>query len=419
MAMTKKAKTGELDNVAALQKQATSKFTTLFAHAPTLVAFAPGRVNLIGEHTDYSEGFVFPMAIELGVACAASKSATPGVVRAFSLQKHSDGIVEFKAGEHVVNASSRQWAVFLSGVAAMHLKRVGGKMDFGVDCVFASDVPLGGGLSSSAALDVAFCLALEQLADPAAAWSGIERALVCVDGDHAFAKVPCGIMDQFISSNAIAGAALLIDCRASTFETIPLKDPSLTIVVANTNVVHSHSTSSSSSGDGGAAGEYKQRVEQCQAACRMLGVRFLRDIVDVAAVETLADSGVRRRARHVGTENARCLHAAQAAREDDWREFGRLMKESHVSLRDDYEVSCAELDVLVGIAEKAEGVYGARMTGGGFGGCIVALVDGEANARALVAAVLKEYPERAVGKQATCHVFRGASAGCRVLSPTS
>jgi len=284
------------NNISAMHGSAELQFRVNFPGCiPSVATFAPGRVNLVGEHTDYSEGFVFPVAIQLGTVCVAcklpNKNNSKSIIRAYSMQKPSDGIIEFAVGDK----STSPWGIFLAGVAAQHP----GGLSFCVNVVFCSDVPLGGGLSSSASLDVAFAMALEQLDKPGHHWDGVARALRCVEGDHTYPGVPCGIMDQFISSNAVAKSALLIDCRTSTFEVVPFDDPALAIIVANTNKVHSHAT-----------GEYKTLVRHCQEASKFLNVPFLRDVKDLSVVETIPDPMVKRRARHVVTEIARCLKAA-------------------------------------------------------------------------------------------------------------
>jgi galactokinase len=397
---SKRAKTSNNapDNVQHMKRLAVHKFVELFRTHPSVATFAPGRVNLVGEHTDYSEGFVLPVAIPLGVVCVAALSpSTDRIVRAFSLQRAEDGVVQFEIGEK----SASPWGVFLSGVAALHP----GALKYGVQVVLSSDVPLGGGLSSSAALDVAFAMALEALDDAQKRWDAVERALRCVEADHQFPGVPCGIMDQYISSCAVPRTALLIDCRDKSSVRVPFDDESLAVVVANTNVAHSH-----------ASGEYKSLVRHCREASALLHVPFLRDVSDVARVEKeILDDAVRKRARHVVTECARTLQAKDAALARDWHAFGKIMNQSHASLRDDFQVSCPELDTLVDIAQRHAGVKGARMTGGGFGGCIVALVERE-HAAGLVRALLEGYPRKCPGKQATCHVFEGASGGARLLA---
>jgi galactokinase len=274
----------------------------------------------------------------------------------------------------------------------------------GFGAVIASSVPFGGGLSSSAALEVAAATLLEIIGrrplDP------IEKALLCQQAEHDFAGVPCGIMDQFTSVLAKKDHALLLDCRSRVVKPVPMKDPVVTVLIINTNVRHKL-----------ADGEYAKRRAQCETAARALGLASLRDATEekLKAASKSMDSVVYRRARHVITENARTLEGARALKAGDWAEFGRHMYASHESLRDDYEVSCKELDAVVEIAQKLgpeAGVFGCRMTGGGFGGCAVSLVKTEAVAK-LTRHIDAAY-ERKTGIQATIFPSRPA-AGVRVL----
>ena len=229
-----------------------------------------------------------------------------------------------------------------------------------------STVPLGGGLSSSAALEVCTATLIEaatgKTIDP------VEKALLAQKAEHDFADVPCGIMDQFISALGREGNLLLLNCRTRQTELVPMSDPSVALLVINTNVKHELS-----------GGEYAERRAQCEEAARNLGVKSLRDVTpdQLERGKGKLSAVVYRRARHVIGEIERTVHAAEGIRNSNWPAVGNLMYASHVSLRDDYEVSCAELDTVVEIAEDigyAGGVYGCRMTGGGFGGCCVALV---------------------------------------------
>ena len=318
---------------------------------------APGRVNLIGEHTDYSGGLVMPAAIDLFTWVAIHRrrdrtlraySTTMGEEREFPL-----GGREFAPG----------WGRYAQGVAAA-LEDAGYSLD-GADILIDSDVPAGSGLGSSAALEVALGLAL-------ASESGreIEKtplALICQRAENHYAGVQCGIMDQMAAACGKAGHALKIDCANLAFERLPIPSD-IRIVVANTMVRHAH-----------AAGEYNRRREELEAGLRGLG-----DGTRPAEARSLTPGGVaaadlpeipRQRVRHVVTENARVNQAAAALAKGDLASFGRLMAQSHESLRGDYEVSCAELDAMVEAARRAPGLRGTRMTGGGFGGCTVSLVD--------------------------------------------
>ncbi len=347
-----------------LAARAAQSFAASFGRAPRWLVAAPGRVNLIGEHTDYNDGFVLPMAIERATVLAAA----PNPYRRITLRSATT------KGEAVIDLSKPiergepAWANYVRGVVA-GFQRLGVSFD-GFDAFIESDVPLGGGLSSSAALEVATATLLEavtgRLLDP------VEKALLCQRAEHEFAGVPCGIMDQFTSVMAKEEHLLLLDCRSRTTELVPMCDPSVAVLIINTNVHHEL-----------ANGEYAQRRAQCEAAAKALHLPSLRDATldGLQAERGSMEPVVARRARHVITEIERTQEAAWAIRAGDWRATGQLMYASHASLRDDFEVSCVELDLVVELAQsigESGGVIGCRMTGGGFGGCAVSLVRVEA-----------------------------------------
>ena len=323
---------------------------------------APGRVNLIGEHTDYNDGFVMPAAIDLSVFVGVS----PREDR--KLYIHSENFndeIEFDLDDPNPAARSH-WSDYAVGVAVM-LERAGHRLR-GAQLRIRGDVPLGSGLSSSAAVEVATACALT--ANSALTIDRRELALLCQKAENEFVGARVGIMDQFTSLFGQAHGALLLDCRSLEFSLLPLPD-TVNLVICNTMVKHALASSA-----------YNERRAQCEAGVRHLAqflpnVKALRDVT----IEQLEEFGsdlpevVYRRCRHVITENARVLAAAEALKQHDLTRFGELMAESHRSLRDDYEVSSRELDVMVELARKVEGVYGARMTGGGFGGSTVNLVD--------------------------------------------
>ncbi len=274
----------------------------------------------------------------------------------------------------------------------------------GLDVLLHSTVPLGGGLSSSAALEVCTATLLEAVTgktlDP------VEKALLCQKAEHEFAGVPCGIMDQFISVMGRENHLLLLDCRSRKTELVPMNDPSVALLIVNTNVKHELGSS-----------EYAKRRAQCEAAAKILGVASLRDATADAleAGRGKMDDVVYRRARHVIGEIERTVHAAEGIRASNWSTVGNLMYASHASLRDDYEVSCAELDAVVEIAEGIGikgGVYGCRMTGGGFGGCAVALVKAEA-VEAISKRIATEYKKK-TGIDAAIFSSRPASGATLV-----
>ena len=357
----------------------TPYFNQYFGQAPTHIAAAPGRVNLIGEHTDYNNGFVMPMALQNHCVVAVAPSPTGNHRFCGSLGDH---IYEISV-QNALKIGDPFWSNYVRGVLA-NLDRRGIKVG-PVDMLIDSNVPRGGGLSSSAALEVAVCTALAAFAG--ADISPKEVALIGQAVEHEFVNVPCGIMDQFISANGKEGHALKLDCQSLEYELIPMNDPSVSVLVFDSAVKHSL-----------ADGAYGQRRKQCEEACGILGVPSLREAT-LAMIEDNRDrlGDVRyRRARHVVGENARVQTFAKALASGNWDDAGIAMRASHASLRDDYEVSCAEVDMLVSLCDRissASSIYGARMTGGGFGGCIVALVktaDINTVGKELLAAYVKE-----------------------------
>ncbi|XP_069728944.1 galactokinase [Phaenicophaeus curvirostris] len=338
--------------------------------AAALAAWAPGRVNLIGEHTDYCGGLVLPMALQLGTVLVGAPTRD-GTVSLLTTSPEADEprAVRFAAPGpgSALSPGRPRWANYVKGVLQHY--RAGPVPGF--SAVIASDLPLGGGLSSSAALEVATYTFLQQLCPDDG--DLVAKALACQKAEHTFAGVPCGIMDQFISVMGKEGHALLIDCRSLETVPIPLADSSLAVLITNSNVRHTLTGS-----------EYLTRRQQCEEAAAALGKATLRDatMAELEASRNQLGEEKYRRARHVIGEIARTAQAAQALRDRDYQVFGRLMVESHNSLRDDYEVSCPELDELVAAALEVDGVYGSRMTGGGFGGCTVTLLEAGAAERA-------------------------------------
>lgn len=307
---------------------------------------APGRINLIGEHTDYQLGYVLPMAIDRDCVVKATRR-TDDRLRVRSRQRAET--LEIRLGDIDSSTPAHQWTDHPLGVAR-ELLRAGYSLE-GVDLDIDSEVPVGAGLSSSASLEVACALALlgDQEIDR------LELAHLCLRAESEFVGLPCGIMDYAISICGEAGSALLIDCRSLEARAVSLP-PEVSIVAVNTGVTHELALT-----------RYGERVAECVAACSMLGIETLRD-AELAQVAHL------NRARHVVSENTRTLEFADAADAGRLETMGRLMFESHASLRDDYAVSCPELDFLVETARSLPGVFGARLTGGGFGGCTVNLV---------------------------------------------
>lgn len=352
---------------------------------------APGRVNLIGEHTDYNDGFVLPIAINRRTL-AAWAPREDRTIHLASAQQDQPAEIDLDA---TLAPGEPAWANYPKGVADGLIDR--GTKLAGCDILFESDVPLGGGLSSSASLEVAAALALLAAAD-AAAPADTELARLCQRAEHDFAGAPCGIMDQSISIMARPGQALLLDCRTNDTRHVPFNDPELVLLVVNTEVKHTLN-------DGG----YAARRDQCYAAAERLGVSSLRDATaeQVAAAEAKLDEKEFTRARHVVGEIARTLAACDALAAGDYPAFGELMYASHASLRDDYEVSCDELDTIVERAAAQDGVYGARMTGGGFGGCAIVLARKPA-ADAVADAIAEGFAAR-FGRR--CPIFATVACG--------
>ena len=353
-------------NLQELSAHVAAEFQKHYGRPPRWIAAAPGRVNVIGEHTDYNDGFVLPMAIER-YAIMAADAPLPGSVSAASQISiwdiHFDESATIDISSPVTKGTPK-WSNYIRGVLCGFQNR--GVTIPALDIAFMSTVPLGGGLSSSAALEV--CTATLMEAATGKAIDPIEKALLAQKAEHDFAGVPCGIMDQFISALGREGHLLLLDCRTRKTELVPMSDPSVALLVINTNVKHELS-----------GGEYAERRAQCEEAAKNLGVKSLRDVTpdQLEKGKAKLSEVVYRRARHVIGEIERTVHAAEGIRASSWPSVGNLMYASHASLRDDYEVSCQELDDVVEIAEDIGykgGIYGCRMTGGGFGGCCVALV---------------------------------------------
>jgi len=354
------------------QETVKKRFLEIFGHEPTTVVRAPGRVNLIGEHTDYNDGYVLPVAIDRSIRMAAAPRPDRQVVlHALDFNQRT----EFSLDD-LQHDTQHPWSNYQRGVA-FFLQEQGFALP-GMNAVLSGDIPIGSGLSSSAAVEVATAYTWQVLSG--FSLNRVELALLCQRAENEFVGMKCGIMDQFISALGQRDHALLIDCRTLEHELVRLgaadgsPRPSATIVICDTMKRR-----------GLVDSEYNARRRECEEGVHLLqkhlpGIKALRD-VSPAQFERYQDSlpeVVRRRCRHVVYENERVLQSVEALKGGDLATFGRLMNESHISLRDDYQVSCRELDVMVEAAWQIEGVYGSRLTGAGFGGCTVNLVAEEA-----------------------------------------
>jgi galactokinase len=332
------------------EQRAARAYRETFGEEPGLVASAPGRVNLIGEHTDYNGGFVLPCAIDRRVAVAVGAGGRGG----FQTRLYSADFDQTRQ----IDGKDSSWADYPRGVA-WAIGEAGHEIS-AFNAAFSGDVPLGSGLSSSAAIEAATALALD-------AFFGLglgrtDLAIICQRAENDYVGVGSGIMDQYASLLCEAGSALLVDCRSLAAQSVPLdlEAAGLALVVCDTRVER-----------GLADTGYNDRRATCERAASMLGVQELRDATE-GDLDLLSGAELKR-ARHVISENARVLEAVEALKDSDFQEFGRLMCASHASLRDDYEVSTPELDTFVRAAEQ-HGARGARLTGAGFGGCAIALV---------------------------------------------
>jgi galactokinase len=345
-------------------------FSGCFGAPPELIWHAPGRVNLIGEHTDYNDGLVLPFALGRGVLAAARRR--PDAVLEFRSRQQPGEVVRIEL-DRLEPGVVTGWAAYLAGAA--WALRAAGRPAAGLSLAVDSSLPIGAGLSSSAALTCAVVSCVAALAG-GQPLSPREAAVLARRAENDFVGMPCGIMDQSAAMLCRAGHALLLDCRTGQSSAVPL-DPArhgLEIVVVDTGVRHEL-----------ADGQYEVRREQCQRAAAQLGAGSLREITDPGPLSALADGMLVRRARHVITENSRVERVAALLRGDRLSDCGQLLTQSHASLRDDFEVSWPAADAAVDAALSA-GALGARMTGGGFGGCVIVLLPA-GRASAIVSAV--------------------------------
>ena len=350
-----------------------------------VVAVAPGRVNLIGEHTDYNDGFVFPVAIDKAAFIVGNKT-NDKKVKMYSMM--SDEMAEHPV-EGFKHDEKHGWANYILGVM-LELQKLGHKLP-GAEIVNSCTVPLASGLSSSAALEVAVSTFFEKIAGLQV--QAVEVAKLCQRAENKFVGVNCGIMDQFISRLGKKGTALFIDCRSLKYEHVPFDNPEIKILICNTGVKRRL-----------IASEYNTRRSEREKGVEFFGrklskpVKALRDVTfeEFKKHESELPENVRKRCRHVIAENERVLRAKTLLQNGDYENFGKLLYDSHSSLRDDYEVSCRELDIMVDILKKQKGVLGARMTGAGFGGCTVSIfkIKNTKEQQSIIDNVSKEYAEK-------------------------
>ena len=379
-----------------------SAYNNAFNKQPELVARAPGRVNLLGEHVDYNDGWVLPAAIDQAAWIATSPSSSD-LIKVHALDLGEAVSIQIDDLENKVDVRGQPlpaWSYYPAGVA-WALQQYGLVIG-GLDAVLTSTIPVGAGLSSSAAIEVVFAVTWQAFSD----WrlNPMTMAQICQTAENAYVGVNCGLMDQFASVHGVAGSALLFDCRTLEWEAVPLPRGT-SLVIADSGVRRSLGDSA-----------YNERRISCEQASlalaeRLPNVRALRDV----SIEAFAQHAqslppvVRRRVEHVVGECARTLEAVECLRSGDALGFGKLMFQGHASLRDLYQVSCPELDVLVEIAADLPGCYGARLTGAGFGGCTVNLVK-QGKTESFLPALSMEYRNR-TGKQAAvwvCQAVDGA-----------
>lgn len=384
---------------------ATSQFKNLFGSSPARIVRAPGRVNLLGEHVDYNDGLVLPAAIDRATYIAFSPSATDrSTIVAVDLDQRAVFSVEGLPAKSQTDGSPLpEWAHYPAGV--MWALREAGLATPAMDAVFLSNVPRGSGLSSSASVEMAFALAWQTLGG----WtrSPMERAVLGQKAENQYVGVNCGIMDQFASACGEENKALLLDCRSLEYRSLPLPE-SVSLVVADTTVRRKLTS-----------GEYNNRRNACEETVRLLkddlpGITSLRDVSleDFNRLASTLPAELARRSRHVVEEIGRVKQSQSLLEAGEVQQFGQLMNQCHVSLRDLYEVSIPELDAMVEVAQGLRGCYGARLTGAGFGGCTINLVERE-HASEFVDRLTKRY-ESKTGLRPEIYICR-ASEGARLL----
>ena len=384
-------------------EQLKSAYEAAYQKPATDIFFSPGRVNLIGEHTDYNGGFVFPCALSFGTYLLLSPNNEKKInFRSLNME----AVYTLGLDELTAPLPDKAWANYPLGVFAQFIKR-GVSICQGYDILFWGNVPAGAGLSSSAAMEVVTAYALNELL--ATGYNLIELAKIGRAAEHEFAGVMCGIMDQFASAHGKADHAIYLNCDTLEYELVPVKLDGVKVVVTNTHSPHKLDS-----------GSFNDRVRQCQLAVEQINtirpIQYLAELSqnDFEQVEhAITDKVAHRRARHVVGEVQRTMDAVEALQKGDIQKFGVLMNQSHISLRDDYEVTGPQLDALAEAAWKVDGVIGSRMTGGGFGGCTVSLVREDA-IPTFIEKVGAEYTEK-TGLKADFYIAEIGDGAHRIL----
>jgi galactokinase len=376
-------------------KSLAQSFNSYFNAKPEFIVRAPGRVNLIGEHTDYNDGFVLPMAIDHDIRLAL-RPRTDSIIRIFSLDLQTESVFELN-----FLTQGKGWIEYAKGVA-YELQQAGFSL-CGFDAVMTGNVPRGAGLSSSAAVELAVARAFAVVSN--IQWNATEMAKLAQKAENEWVGVNCGIMDQMASAASREGHALFLDCRSLEIQNIPIPK-NVSIVILDTSTRR-----------GLVGSAYNERRSQCEDAARWFGVKALRDvsvqqIIDIQGKHEGLSEEAFRRARHIVTENERVLLALGAMKNNNVHALGDLFNQSHESLQDDFEVTNDALNIMVECARQQKGCYGARMTGAGFGGCAVALVD-EGNVEEFKNAIARAYRQRS-GLDANVYICK-ASEGAGVL----
>ena len=384
-------------------EQLKSAYEAAYQKPATDIFFSPGRVNLIGEHTDYNGGFVFPCALSFGTYLLLATN-TEKKINFRSL--NVEAVYSLELTQLTSPLPNKAWANYPLGVLAQFLKR-GVAIEQGYDILFWGNVPAGAGLSSSAAMEVVTAYAFNELLGTG--YDRTELAKIGQKAEHEFAGVMCGIMDQFASAQGRQDHAIYLNCDTLAFDLVPVKLEGIKVVVSNTHSPH-HLDS----------GAYNDRVRQCQLAVQQISaVRPIKNLAELTQADfeqvehAITDEVAHRRARHVVGEVQRTKDAVEALQQGNIALFGKLMTQSHISLRDDYEVTGLQLDSLAEAAWKVEGVLGSRMTGGGFGGCTVSLVHDEA-IPAFIEQVGAEYTEK-TGLKADFYIAEIGDGAHRVM----